>query len=737
MAKPQRASSPPAPTRPSAAGVWRGWTHWLERRPVRIAAICLVALLAVVCRFIDLGADPPIDVSWSQDLLTDPPQYTSYARTAVAHGNWNPLNDDRLIFFRKNITGAFAYVIFLFFGPSVTTANLTAALINLVGIGFLVWGVARAFGIIAALAAGWALAVNYLFVAYGRQPFLEVASNASLAVAFWAIVSSPRRWWLVLVGGFVAGMGTFFGKVTALHAAPVFVLATLMQALDEDTALRGVRRWRRPLGYLAGFGFVALLWYVFAYSAASDEVRAYLTEQSRTLYGAPVGLQSLSGFIRQFFSLGIDTRILTWSPVAAIAGLLGLAGLILWSVRNRSNLPWWRQLSPAVLLTVGWFLCAYTAFSPFNYRPVRYQIVMWLPLAAAAGWLIQWLVTTRRESARGDARPAAWWVLPILLAALAIGLQHFVFRPLLDTTGRGLSTSSHTGSIIVGLLASVALIWLASRPSRAQSWTVRLRPAAEVAVALLLLGMLVDQGRHFIRWWGISTYTIAKANEDLPRVLGPDAVVTGEWSPMITQTASSPVGLIHFFSLQESSDFFAAKPITHVIVEDKPDGAFFKDFPQIAAKASKVTVYTIRNLRIGVWRVAEQGGNPQAAAYQPTFMERLRMEPGRRPLDSLLSDLTQRVADSADHYSGWAFAADLFRRADRKDEAMNAYLKALDHAPDDFALLGQAGDLSWELYRTVGGPAERDRAVAFWQRAMRVSPNNPAIVDRLRQAGRS
>jgi len=737
MAKTQRTPPSPAPAKAVQANAWKGWTHIFDSSSTRLVAIGLVVLLTIVCRFVNLGADPPVDVSWSQDLLTDPPQYSSYARTAVAHDAWNPLNDEKLVFFRKNITGIFAYTVFTLFGPSVATSNLTAVLLNLVAVGFLAWGVARAFGFLAGFTAAWVLAINYLFVSYGRQPFLEVVSNASLAVAFWAILSSSQKWWWVVVGGLVAGAGTFFGKVTALHAAPVFILATIMQALDDDAAMKGIARWRRPLGYVAGFGFVAALWYFFAYSAASEEVKAYLTEQSRTLYGAPVGLESLTGFVRQFFSLGVDTKVLTWSPIAAIAGLAGVCGILIWSVRSRANLPWWRQLAPFAFLTAGWFLCAYTAFSPFNYRPVRYQIVMWLPIAAACGWLVQRLVSKAKSSGKPVVINSHWWIFPILFAAVAIGLQHFVFENLLDPTGRGQAASSHNASILVGLLVTGGLLWLASRPSTGAMNAPRTRALFEALVVVLLIGVLAEQGRHFVRWWNSPVHTLEYANADLPRVLGPNAVVTGEWSAPLTQLAESPVGLTHFFSLKESQDFFSAKPITHVIVEDKQDGAFFKDFPQLAQSAAKVTSYTIRNLRIGVWRVAESGGNEQAKTYQLTFLERLRMEPATRPMESFLTDLTQRIADSANFYSGWAFAADLYRRSDRKAEAVNAYSKALEFYPDDFVLLGQAGDLSWELYRTDGGPAERDRAVDLWNRALRVTPNNPQVLERLRQAARS
>jgi hypothetical protein len=362
---------------------------------------------------------------------------------------------------------------------------------------------------------------------------------------------------------------------------------------------------------------------------------------------------------------------------------------------------------------------------------------MWFPLAAAAGWLVQRLVNQNKPAFKQFAIKSHWWVFPILFAAIAIGLQHFVFENLLDPTGRGQATSSHNASILVGLLVTAGLLYFASSPPTGVASTARTRSLFEVLVALLFIGIFADQGRHFIRWWKAPVHTIAQANADLPGILGPNAIVTGEWSAPLTQLTESPIGLTHFFSLQEEKDFFAVKPITHVIVEDKQDGAFFKDFPQLAQGAAKVTNYTIRNLRIGVWRVAEFGANPQAQTYVPSFFERLRQEPAHRPLDSIVIDLSQRVADSANNYSGWAFAADLLRRTDRRAEAVEAYSKALSFYPDDFVLLAQAGDFSWEIYRTDGGPPERDRAVEYWQRALRVTPNNPQILERLRQVARS
>jgi cytochrome c-type biogenesis protein CcmH/NrfG len=734
MARPPRHSEPKAaPARPRPG--WQGWTYHLRERRWRIIGIAVVVALTLAARLPHLGADAPTDVSWSQDLLTDPPQYTAYARNAVSLGEWNPLDDEKLVFFRKNITGVFAYVVFTIFGPGISSADLTAVLFNLVAVGFLAWGVGRAFGFLGGVAAAWFLAVNYLLVSYSRQPFLEVAANACLAAAFWAIISSSRHWWLTILGGLVAGVGTFFGKVTALHAAPIFLIGAALVGWSDTGADggRGRRRWARPAGYAGGMALVALIWYLFVYRLASEEVLAYLREQSRTLYGAPVGFSSLPAFIRAWFSFGVDTGVLTWAPVMGIVGLAGMCVMLLHYGRIGARRPFLVRVPPAAWLLIGWFFSGYLAFAPFNYRPVRYQIVMLLPLAAAAGWLVQYWATASRHPVRDRETGPLWWTAPVLFVIIATGLEHFLFARLLSPSVRSVTTASYSMAIFVAAIA--AIVWIAWHGRQTQRTPagsgVKPKTIVEVAIAVVLLGSLAEQGRHFVAWWAHPQTTLSSANRDLAAILGPGAVVTGELAPALTQRRDSPRSLNRFFALKEKASFFADRPITHVVAEDKADAAFFKAYPRIAEAAERVTTYTIRNLRIAVLRVAQTGGNAQAATYQLSFLERLRGELGRRPLDSLLAGLTQRIADSADHFSGWFFAADLYHRANRVDEAIYAYERALAFYPDDFVLLGQIGEVYWQRYSTVGGPADKQKAVESWSRALDLLPGNRYLTERL------
>lgn len=686
-----------------------------------------------------LGADGPTDASWSQDLLTDPAQYTSYARTAVTLGEWNPVGDERLVFFRNNVTGVLAWLVFKVFEPGVTTGNLVAVLWNFLAVGFLAWGMGRAFGFVAGFGTAWFLAVNYLFVIYTRQPFLEGAANACLAVAFWGILASSRRWWWVIVAGVVAGAGTFFGKVTALHAAPIFLLGAGLvgwQSSDDPAW----RRWGRPGGYLLGMGLVGVVWYGAVYQHVSGEVLAYLKEQSLTLYGTPTGLTSFSGFVQQWFTFGLNNRLLERVPILALTGFAGMCVAVVHCVRGSTWRRFLSGLSPGIFLLVGWFWSAWAAFSPFNYRPVRYQIVLLFPLAAAAGWLLQrWIARDTKPPPPQDQR-VSWWAVPILAVVISSGLVHVLsgFFPEV-LRGRLGGVNLPFTVMLIGALAGAGWVFRARAVARRSAGRAGWRAGVEIVILLLLLFPLINQGRRFVAWWSRASYTVVSANRDLASLVGPGAVVTGPLAAALTQEAGSPVSLTHHFSLSTPTDFFSRFPITHVVVEAKPDQPFFTKFPEIAASAQHVTTYRIRNLTFNIWRIAHAVGNPKARAYQLTSLERHIRDAIDLPEDSLGSLLSYPVADSADSYTGWMFRADVHVRWDSLNAAISASGRALEHYPDDLVLLVRTGDLTWQKYRTSGGGERQDRedAIALWRRALRLSPGNAQLVERIRTAERS
>lgn len=734
-AKPKSKTQQPQRTRtPKPARPPIHWTAIFASRGARAGAILLVIALAVMARFVHLGADPPLDVSWSQDLFTDPPQYTSYARNAVEFGDWNPLNDDRLVFFQKNVTGVVSYIVFSITGPSVAMGQLVAVLLNLLAVGMLAWATGRAFGFMAGWATAMFLSLNYLFVSYGRMPFLEVASNACLAAALWGLVASVRRWWMVIVAGAIAGIGTFFGKITSLHAMPVFFLAAALagwQAKEESKRTR----WGRPIGFAGGFAVVFVSWYLYAYLPASAEVLAYLKEQSLSLYGTPIGLTSVLGFLSQWFTFGMDTEILTWGPMLTLLGFLGMAFLLTRYFIGSSFKEIMAHVPPAGFAILGWFWSAWAAFMPFNYRPVRYQIVLLFPLAACAGWFVAYLCGTV-DAGETKQRPRPSWRLVILLTiVLTTAIQHLVLSHWYNP--RSMASLRDTvllSLILAAVVAAVVVVLLRRDPTTADSVLARFSRPLAIAVGLTMLVMLGNQGRHFLHWWSMSASTLEQANRDLEAILSDGAILTGGYGTALTQDKRLGNFPAMFGVSEVDREFFQKYPVTHVAEVDQQNQPFFKNYPEIAGQAERITSYFIRNLAISIYRVASLGNNPDAAGYHLSAFERMRHQCADLPRDTLLTFLPQWIADSADVYSGWRWLGDLYYTSNRLQEARMAYRHASDSFSDDFSLWALIGDVSWEMFRQGTGSEDRQAAIDAWTRALRLSPGNPQLQDRMNRA---
>ncbi len=739
MAKKTRARDPSpkqtVPERPPATV--QMWRALADSPGVRWAAFGIVILLILAARFVHVGADPPTDVSWSHALFTDPPQYTSYARNAVVFGEWNPIGDERLVFFQKNITGVITYIVFAILGPDVSSGQVVAILLNLLALAFAIGVAHRSYGFYAGVGAGLFLSLNYLFVSYSRMPFLEVASNASLVAGLYFLLSSRKIWWMTIVAGVVAGLGTFFGKVTALHAAPIFLLTAILIGWQAESDSKG-RRWARPIGYAAGMLVIYGAWYVYAYMPASQQVLDYLQEQSLSLYGTPVGLTSVSGFINQWFSFSINNRLLTWGPVFSILGILGMVGLVVRNLPNWSFRDVFKQMDPVALAVVGWFWSAWAAFMPFNYRPVRYQIVLLIPLAIAAGWLVSTALVDGYTRARKDRpRSVSWWAIVPLAVIFATTLQVMVMPHVLNMNRADALSRGITLACLFGIVLAAIVVVIKRKETDGSLVSAPTRSALSWIVVALLVVFLVNQGRHFARWWSNPQYSIEYANRDLKRILTNDAVLTGGYGTPLAQSDSMKTFPAMFGVSEVDRDFFETFPVTHVAEVDDQNQPFNKNYPSIAGGAPRVTTYTIRNLPVKIVRVAELGGNPQAERYSLSAYERMRQQAADLSLDSVLTFLPEWIADSGNHFSGWRWLGDAYSRANRLEEALDAYEHAVAFFPDDFFLWAQIGDISWEYYRTGGATEYGDRAIEAWSRALELNPRNPQLLARLSSAGGS
>lgn len=695
-----------------------GWAY-------AVIAACVLAVIVFI-RLSHLSYDPPVDIFWSQDLWTDPPQYTSYARNAILFGNWNPLGDPWLTTFIKNSTGALAYIVFAIFGVGVWQSNLVAVLFNLGTVILFSLAVTALKNRTAGMLCAVFLGTSYIFLTYGRVPFLENTMNFWLAAAVLFIAWGLRRPGWFLAAGVTIGIAAFFGKIIALHAVPVFLLFTLFvgwRNIGQDRR----KKWLLPAAYLsAGVLAVAIFWYPYVYLQTEG---AYFSAKSTVLYGSPEGLQSISGFFNRLFSFGSDTRLFARLPVMAIFGFPGLA-LAFLPLAHRGNVAErLRRIKPEYLLVGLWFWVAYFALMPWNYRPLRYETVLLIPLAGAAAMALSDLVRRVRSVAAQKSDVSQPWAVILGTLLFLLPVYHLVTVQLAAPRQGKVDGQAAIIAIVIALVC--ALIISAAWRKIATLWR-RMGASTripEIIVALAVLATLTIQGRMILGWWEHGQRALAGASRHLGELLDPEAVLVGSYATGLT-LENRLKNVVYMFGTSRADfnpSLFDDYPITHLAIIDDKSNPVFSNYEDVAALARKVTSFRIGNRDVGIFRVAERSPNTKAQAYQPTAYEEAMRYYDLYKEDSMLIYIERFARDHPDNFNVARSRGFLFWRDSTYDSASLYFEKAARLYPDDYAVHYRLAECEMNLFQETGRATHIQKAQAHFKEVLRLVPNDPRL----------
>ncbi|HEX7400591.1 MAG TPA: hypothetical protein VF369_00305, partial [candidate division Zixibacteria bacterium] len=396
MKSPSKKEKKPAPkvkeTKDYLAFLGEFFNHpFFSSRLFEILLFCLIVGITFIGGVLFLSADPP-QISWSQDVATDPPQYTYFARNHVIWGSWDLFGHNRFVFFLKSFTTVFSYVIFTLFGTGRFQSNLVAVVLNLMSMIFFFFALSKVFNKRVAFLTLFFLGINYVFIMYGRNPFLEISAIFLIVLGFFFLVYSYDRNLLLVPSGVCFATGIFFGKtMAAFTLAPCLGVLLLWMFEHYSTSDRKINF--KPL-ILFGVGFlaIALFWLFFSYLPSKREVASYLGEQALGLYGFPMAFQSVTGFIVALFTFGIETRvffnIFFLMPVLFLLSLLGFIWYFIKRPSVKELIKQRDQKSQAEFFLVFWFLVSFFVVMSLNYRPLRYHLYLIPPMCALSGlWL--------------------------------------------------------------------------------------------------------------------------------------------------------------------------------------------------------------------------------------------------------------------------------------------------------------------------------------------------------------
>ncbi|MCA9751388.1 MAG: hypothetical protein KC591_04300, partial [Gemmatimonadetes bacterium] len=213
---------------------------------MKAAVFVAVIGAALLLRALFPSADPPVRLSWSNGLFTDPPSIVLGARDDVRFGDWRAGGERGHAFYP--LWNGIARLAFGGFGPTRDVLQFTGALWATIAVfaGALAAGRAG----VSPLGAAAALGGCAWLAEFGRIPLPEHLATALLAGAAWFALGDRSREYAT--AGALAGVAAWFAKPQAVLFVPAAAAFLIIR-----------RRSARPLlAFGGGIGLATALWLV-------------------------------------------------------------------------------------------------------------------------------------------------------------------------------------------------------------------------------------------------------------------------------------------------------------------------------------------------------------------------------------------------------------------------------------------------------------------------------------------
>lgn len=555
-------------------------------RKFAIIFFWIFVVLLIVIRLFRIELDPPYFFrGYSTAPLTDPYHLTFFARNEVLFGNWNPFDFHRWDIFKYSLVSGLSYLVFLVGGVSRLTANITAVVLNLGGLLFFWVGFRRNRPPSESAPVLLLILISAMLFFYGRLPFLENGVIFLAGLLFFIFIKFHDTSRGQIASGVLIAAVVIHGKLFAVALLAPVLIVLLVQYR---------KKFIKPvLLVIGGFIIYAAFFFVVFLRGSFGVIEQYYMEQTVGMYGAPEGLISFFGFIEQFITYGSDSGFVRFSPFLIVSGGIGsIIYLLTNDLREKvsgDRLPY--------LFCFLWLIFGTLALIPFNYRPMRYGIYLYLPLAVMTVYLLALFLKGKMEFV-GRIRPEA--IILVFVIFWYLSSQVYLLTvPHHGEIASGISAMPF--SFLSAVILTVAVFVLIRKAPKVLSLK-----GIGILFLIFMLGFGINQGRRIYSGLTRPGYDLKRISREIGEIISPDAVLTGPYAPTLL-TENRLHGVIYHFGLAYvETDLFDKIPISH-IVADRPNWEMaVEDFPVLSG-AIRLAEMPLRDFAIGLFRINRAG----------------------------------------------------------------------------------------------------------------------------------
>ncbi len=504
-------------------------------------------LFLLILRFTSMENDPPyFFADFTQAHLTDPYHITYFARNAVLFGDWNPFDYHRWDVFKYSLVSGISYLLFVLFGVSRVTANLAGLLPNVGGMLLFILGFRRYRNTREIKLTAFLLLISSMLFFYGRLPFLENGLIFLSGAAFYVFMKFYDKPWGNFTVGFLIAIAALAGKllgfVILAPAIAILIYAKRTKALTSSLIML--------MGCATGVVMYSLVFYGGNFSI----MLSYYMEHTLGMYGTPAGLISPISFFLNLITFGSDSNFFTLSPFFI---LTGFTGIVVFFMIVKPSAPFKEEYLP-VIFCIAWLIFGILALGPFNYRPLRYIVYLFLPMSAIGGFALNLISEKKLTLSLGN--------IIISLPIIFLGTWYFLsqilafFYPnsIKITTIQQLAPYTGITAIIVTAIAYIVF--------KNRHRTISRIPIMLITIPLLL-SITVHQGFLIYRGLSLPGKYLKSYNREITQLISDEAIITGPYAPAFS-IDNNLKGIIYTFGLANmDKDFFDKHPVTHILTD--------------------------------------------------------------------------------------------------------------------------------------------------------------------------
>jgi len=366
---------------------------------------------------------------------------------------------------------------------------------------------------------------------------------------------------------------------------------------------------------------------------------------------------------------------------------------------------------------------------PWNYRPLRYQLLIIPPICVLAGIALNRFL----HPETGNKREKLNWVYWIFFIPVFSIMIFHLFTFLLRLFGK-------TGSFdfLVALSALLAtgfmIVWYIFLKNK--SIPMVSAPGFKViGVSIIVILIFLINISPYVSWAKNPQYSLVRASQDLGRILNQGAVLSGPYASTLTQ--DNDLGFcFHMFGVARVDTLlFKRYPITHLALESRGGNKerAFKDYPEVMQNSRVVTTYNLRGMPVEIYRIKEKTGNPQAEKYELSDFEKAQILIQDGKVDSAVVLLNQFNSRKPENLSAHLTLSNIFSQNKDFQRGISELEKAIEFDQRNFLLYYYLGYYYFQLADIQKNQLLWERGIQAWERSLKLNPGNLQLAQQLKK----